>query len=180
MALKWWSVVVDCHDHRAQAKWWADVLDWHVVFEADDEAVIVPKHVTGIPKSEEEWRRLDPALVFVPVPEGKTVKNRLHLDLAPHLSNDRDAMIENLLARGATRVDVGQDQAVNWTCSPIRKATNSVSCPRVAADAGPYGAPQTSQRGLGVSLRVPCREGGRPDGETYRGSCLPRGVAAAT
>ena len=54
-------------------------------------------------------------LVFVPVPEGKTTKNRLHIDLAPHISQDRDAQIEDLLARGATRVDVGQDEDVTWT-----------------------------------------------------------------
>ena len=30
-----------------------------------------------------------PGLVFVPVPEGKTVKNRLHIDLAPFAGDDR-------------------------------------------------------------------------------------------
>ena len=53
---------------------------------------------------------------FVSAPEGKTVKNRLHLDLAPHNTDDRDALIESLLARGATRANVGQDEsAVSWT-----------------------------------------------------------------
>ena len=53
--------------------------------------------------------------MFVPVPEGKAVKNRLHLDLAPHISDDRDSLIESLLARGATRVNIGQDESeVSW------------------------------------------------------------------
>jgi hypothetical protein len=53
--------------------------------------------------------------VFGPVPEGKTVKNRLHLDLAPHTSQDRDAEIASLLERGATLADVGQGDDVTWT-----------------------------------------------------------------
>ena len=28
MALKWYTVVVDCHDPQAQAHWWAEALDW--------------------------------------------------------------------------------------------------------------------------------------------------------
>jgi hypothetical protein len=58
--------------------------------------------------------RVPPGLVFVPVPEGKTVKNRLHLDLAPHTTDDRAAEIERVLALGATRVDVGQTSDVSW------------------------------------------------------------------
>lgn len=61
------------------------------------------------------WMRQAQGLVFVPVPEGKTVKNRLHLDLAPHTSQDRDAEIAALLERGATLAEVGQDDDVTWT-----------------------------------------------------------------
>ena len=43
------------------------------------------------------------------------MKNRLHIDLAPHTSEDRDAEIARLLERGATRVDVGQGSDVSWT-----------------------------------------------------------------
>ncbi len=46
-----------------------------------------------------------PGLLFVPVEEPKTVKNRLHLDFRP---DDRDAEVERLLGLGATRADVGQ------------------------------------------------------------------------
>jgi predicted enzyme related to lactoylglutathione lyase len=44
-------------------------------------------------------------------PEGRTVKNRLHIDLNP---DDRDAEVERLLALGATRADVGQSPEVTW------------------------------------------------------------------
>jgi hypothetical protein len=115
MALKWYTVVIDCQDLHAQARWWADVLDWQLAFEADSEAAIVPKHEQDRPLSAEEWPAVGPGMVFVPVPEGKTIKNRLHIDLAPHITDDRDALIDSLLARGATRVDVGQDESASWT-----------------------------------------------------------------
>jgi catechol 2,3-dioxygenase-like lactoylglutathione lyase family enzyme len=41
-----------------------------------------------------------PGLLFIPVPEGKTVKNRVHLDLEP--STTRDEEVERLLGLGAT------------------------------------------------------------------------------
>jgi predicted enzyme related to lactoylglutathione lyase len=52
-----------------------------------------------------------PGLVFVPVSEGKSVKNRLHIDLAP---DDRDAEVERIIGLGATRADVGQGEDVSW------------------------------------------------------------------
>lgn len=114
MGLRWYSVVVDCRDVAAQARWWAQVLDWQIIYEADDEVVLVPQHASLERLRSTPWQEVPPGLVFVPVPEGKTVKNRLHLDLAPHTSDDRDAEIERLLGLGATRVDVGQSPDVSW------------------------------------------------------------------
>jgi Glyoxalase-like domain len=116
MALKWYTAVIDCQDLHAQARWWAGVLDWQLVYEAYDQAAIAPKHEQDRPLSAEEWPTVGPALVFVPVTEGKIMKNRLHLDLAPHVTDDRAALIDSLLARGATRVNVGQDESkASWT-----------------------------------------------------------------
>jgi len=115
MALRWYSTVVDCRDVAAQGRWWAEALGWKIVYEADDEVVIVPSYVTEELTRETPWDRVGPGLVFVSVPEGKTVKNRLHIDLAPHASDDRDAEIERLLRMGATHVDVGQTADVTWT-----------------------------------------------------------------
>jgi glyoxalase superfamily protein len=114
VALRWYTTLVDCRDHRAQAHWWAEALHWKVVFESDDEAAVIP------PWAEEEstrlpFERVPPGLVFVPVPEPKTGKNRLHLDLAPHVDDDRDAEIARLIDLGARRVDVGQGTDVSWT-----------------------------------------------------------------
>jgi hypothetical protein len=115
MSLRWYSVVIDCHDIGAQARWWAGVLDWQIIYEAGDEVVIVPKHVTQESLRSTPWEQVGPGMVFVPVPEDKTVKNRLHIDLAPHLDDDQGAMVESLIAMGATRADVGQDRdKVSW------------------------------------------------------------------
>ena len=116
MALRWYSVVVDSHDIAAQARWWAEVLDFVIVYEDEHEVAVIPKHLSVDPITDgREWMHQPQGLVFVPVPEGKTVKNRLHIDLAPHTSQDRDAEIARLLEMGATKVDVCQSDDVTWT-----------------------------------------------------------------
>ncbi|CAN5222471.1 VOC family protein [soil metagenome] len=115
MALRWYSVVVDCLDVAAQARWWAEALGWQTIYQAEDEVVLIPGYVTPALADELPWERTPPGLVFVPVTEGKTVKNRLHLDVAPHTTDDRDAEISRLLDLGATRVQVGQSEAASWT-----------------------------------------------------------------
>ena len=115
MALRWYTTVVDCTDVAAQARWWAETLGWRIFYEADDEVVVLPSYLTDESVKSTPWEQAGPGLVFVPVPEGKQVKNRLHIDLAPHISDDRDALIEELLRRGASYGDVGQGEDVGWT-----------------------------------------------------------------
>jgi hypothetical protein len=113
MALRWDSVVVDCADNAGLARWWADVLGWTIVRETLDEVVVVPPH--ALPEGDTApVDRRGPILVFGTVPEGKTVKNRLHLDVAPGAGDDQAAEVERLLAKGATRVDVGQRGDESW------------------------------------------------------------------
>ena len=114
MAVRWYSVVVDCRDPRALAEWWKRVLDWRTVFEEDNEVVIVPAHFMD----ESYFTRVPPqergqGMVFVPVPEGKTVKNRLHIDLAPEAGDDHEAEVQRIVDLGARRIDVGQ-RDVPW------------------------------------------------------------------
>ncbi|GAA3427728.1 hypothetical protein GCM10018953_49110 [Streptosporangium nondiastaticum] len=52
-------------------------------------------------------------LVFVQVPEGKAVKNRLHLDVSPVDAGTEDE-VTRLLGLGATRTDVGQGPDRSW------------------------------------------------------------------
>ena len=102
MASRWYTLVVDCTDIRLVSDFWKQTLDWQVVYESDDEIVIA--------KDESTY----PAIIFGTVPEAKTIKNRLHIDLNP---DDQEAEVERLLGLGATRVEVGQSAAkepVKW------------------------------------------------------------------
>ncbi|WP_342748610.1 VOC family protein [Nonomuraea indica] len=58
-------------------------------------------------------RQMPPTLLFVRVPEGKTVKNRLHLDVSP-IDGSTDAEVARLLGLGAVKVDVGQGPGRSW------------------------------------------------------------------
>jgi catechol 2,3-dioxygenase-like lactoylglutathione lyase family enzyme len=114
MSIRWYSVVVDCADVAAQSRWWAEILGWRIGYQADDEVVVVPPHVLDQTRSIPLAER-GPGLVFVPVPEGKAVKNRLHIDLAPPADGDQAAEVRRLRALGARLADVGQDpEAVSW------------------------------------------------------------------
>lgn len=99
MTLEWEQVIVDAADPEALGRWWTEALGWVVVNDAADEFEIRP-----------EKDRL-PGLLFVPAPEPKTIKNRLHLDFRPE---DRDAEVTRLLALGARHADIGQTGAESW------------------------------------------------------------------
>ncbi len=95
MSLEWEQTNVDAHDPEGLGRWWQRALGWVVVNDQPDEFEIRPA-----------LDRL-PGLLFVPVPETKSVKNRLHLDFRP---DDQEREVERLLALGARRVDVGQGE----------------------------------------------------------------------
>ncbi|MCW2495949.1 VOC family protein [Jatrophihabitans sp.] len=113
MSIRWYAMVIDCRDVAAQSSWWAQALGWVKEYEDEDEIVLVPPHAltkgASIPVEER-----GPGLVFLTVPEGKTVKNRLHLDLAPRAGDDQAAEVDRLVALGATRADIGQGDANTW------------------------------------------------------------------
>ncbi|WP_072312724.1 VOC family protein [Agrococcus sp. Marseille-P2731] len=114
MALRWYSNVIETTDVSRLARWWAAALDWEVMYEAADEVVIVPKWAREL-SAKLEFHQVPPGLVFVRVDHQKQTKNRIHMDLAPHTSDDRDAEIARLESLGATRIDVGQGPDVSWT-----------------------------------------------------------------
>jgi hypothetical protein len=114
MSIRWYAVVVDCRDVAAQSRWWAGALDWRVAYEAANEVVLVPPYTLEPTRVIAPMER-GPGLIFVPVPEGKAVKNRLHIDLAPSPETGQEAEVRRLEALGATRADVGQDpDKVSW------------------------------------------------------------------
>ncbi|MDQ0736820.1 VOC family protein [Arthrobacter agilis] len=113
MTLRWYSTVIESSDHRALARWWSDALGWEVMFEDDEEAVVVPPWAREL-EPRLSFEQVPPGLVFVAVEHEKQGKNRLHLDFAPHSTDDRDAEIERLVTLGARRIDVGQGPDVSW------------------------------------------------------------------
>jgi predicted enzyme related to lactoylglutathione lyase len=97
------EIIIDASDPRRLARFWGEVLGWPVI---DDDRGLSWISATGDYTAR-------PMIVFVPVPEAKTVKNRVHLDVNPS-GNEQTVELERLLALGATRVDVGQSDAVPW------------------------------------------------------------------
>jgi hypothetical protein len=98
---KFTELVIDCAEPRRIANWWAQVLGYSVTDE-NDEVV----EISGGPG-------VLPTLVFGKVPEGKSVKNRLHIDLNASAGSTQEAELERLLALGARHADVGQ-RDVSW------------------------------------------------------------------
>jgi len=97
MASRFTELIVDSADPQRLAAFWAAVLGWQVTV-SDDEGV----EIAGPPGS-------GPSLVFVPVPEAKTIKNRLHIDVNP-VGCDQAQEVERLIGLGARRVDIGQGE----------------------------------------------------------------------
>jgi hypothetical protein len=112
MALRFEQIVVDSENPKALADWWREALGWQLTYQSEEgeeaEYEIAPDADTH------------PSLLFLAVPEKKTVKNRLHLDFVPEgpegPEGGPDAQateVARLEALGATRVDVGQTD-VSW------------------------------------------------------------------
>ncbi len=86
---------VDCGNAFRLSEWWKTVLDYVDVEDDPNE----PGHEECMILSRDGSHRL----LFIEVPEGKTVKNRLHLDLEP-VEGRRDDELARLLALGAVEV----------------------------------------------------------------------------
>jgi hypothetical protein len=97
MASRFTELVIDCADPERVAGFWADVLGYEVTERGPQGEV----ELSGTPG--------DVKLVFVPVPEPKTLKNRVHIDVNP-VGIDQAQELQRLLALGAREVDVGQGQ----------------------------------------------------------------------
>ncbi|MGH3662715.1 MAG: VOC family protein [Micromonosporaceae bacterium] len=112
MASKFTELAIDCADPGGLARFWCSVLGYEVQDENDGFVTIGP------PVGTEAKRHLGPVaptLTFAPVPEGKTVKNRLHLDLNP-TDREQDDEVRRLLDLGARHADVGQTGEESWVC----------------------------------------------------------------
>ena len=112
------QIAVDCARPHELADWWAEALGWQV--EPQDEAFIRRMVAEGHASDEQtvehrgalRWRSATalrspdpgrPRMLFQAVPEAKTVKNRLHLDV--HVGPDqREAEVVRLVGLGATEL----------------------------------------------------------------------------
>jgi hypothetical protein len=92
-----YELAVDCADAPAMARWWADVLGARWEHDAEHGWASV-EEIPGAPFD---------SLVFAPVPEPKTLKNRIHWDV-----DARD--IAALTTRGATVLREPDDD-IGWT-----------------------------------------------------------------
>ncbi len=97
MACRFTELCIDAYDPATLGRWWAEVLGYEVSDEEDDVV-----ELTGPPGS-------GPTILFIKVPEGKTVKNRIHLDVNA-TDREQEAELERLLGLGARHADVGQGE----------------------------------------------------------------------
>ncbi|MEV0173257.1 VOC family protein [Streptomyces sp. NPDC050803] len=121
MTSRFTELVVDCHDPERLAAFWCEVLDFKVIDRSKDKVEIG----SWVPTVEDvRARQMPPALLFVQVPEGKTVKkNRLHLDVSP-IDSSTEEEVARLLGLGATNTDVGQGPDRNWVVMADPNASN--------------------------------------------------------
>jgi hypothetical protein len=122
------QVTIDCSAPHELADWWAETLGWTV--EPSDEAFIRRMIEAGHAAEEDTTTHRGvlvwkvgaainapapgrPRVLFQQVPEGKTVKNRVHLDLRPG-EEDPAAVVDRLVARGATELWRGSQGPHTW------------------------------------------------------------------
>jgi len=99
MTAKVRGIVMDAKDERKLAEWWCEVLGYRMKLGTAHE--MKGKWLGSIEDPEGEG----PRIWFMPVPEAKTVKNRMHIDVL--------ADVEEILALGATVVTASTKEN-NW------------------------------------------------------------------
>ena len=102
MSISLGNITFDCDDPQKTAAFWAAALDREIDEGASPFFVSIG---VGEPDRLPNW-------FFIKVPEAKTVKNRMHLDL---FTNDRDADVERLVDLGATHVEDKNEWGHSWS-----------------------------------------------------------------
>lgn len=96
------EIVIDCNEPGLLARFWSEVLGYEVCEIYPDEASI------------DDPEGLGPGIFFQKVPESKSGKNRVHIDLTVP-EDEFDAALARLETLGAVQVDVGQGPYRAWT-----------------------------------------------------------------
>lgn len=103
MASRIMSVTFDCSNALELAGFWSQVVDRPV----GDGPPESSEFFASIPPGDDG----SPMMMFIQVPEGKTAKNRAHLDLA---TADRAAEVARLVDLGATHLYDKDEWGVSW------------------------------------------------------------------
>lgn len=98
------AITFDCGNALELSAFWSGVLGIDVDAGNDESGAFFQS--IGMKGS------MTPAMMFIQVPEGKSAKNRMHLDLA---TPDMAAEVERLVALGGTVVHEKNEHNVNWT-----------------------------------------------------------------
>jgi hypothetical protein len=125
------QVTQDSSDPHTLADWWAETLEWEV--EPSDEPFIRRMIAEGYASDSDTkihrgtlvWKegqairhpdglKRAPRLLFQLVPEAKTVKNRMHLDVRIGVDDDVEAAVGKLTARGAKYLHEGRQGPHTW------------------------------------------------------------------
>jgi hypothetical protein len=105
MASRASNFCIDAHDPYAQTLWWDQVLD---DFHVDESWEMKPDdEECGLTGPDDRY------LLFLRVPEEKTVKNRMHICLRP-TDRSRDEEVERILGLGATMFDDRRNGDKGW------------------------------------------------------------------
>jgi hypothetical protein len=110
VASKFTELAIDCADPGGLARFWCSVLGYEVQDE-DEEIVMIGS--PQVPEGKNRRGPVPPTLTFARVPEGKTIKNRLHIDVNP-TDRDQDKEVRRLLDLGARHAEVGQTGEEDW------------------------------------------------------------------
>ncbi len=94
-------VTFDCSDPRRLSTFWSEVTGYPAVRQEEDFAALAAPDERGVR-----------GLLFWRVPEPKTAKSRMHVDLA---SKDPDEEIDRLIGLGAQRVEHRKGNGASWT-----------------------------------------------------------------
>jgi predicted enzyme related to lactoylglutathione lyase len=118
MASKIGDVVIDCADPTRLAEFWKAVLGWQPVHQSKEVIVMADPSDSG------------PMLVLLRVPEAKTVKNRVHIDVNP-VGCTVEEEVERLVGLGARRIDIGQGEQP-WVVMADPEGNEFCVCPGMA------------------------------------------------
>lgn len=106
MALSITHITIDCENASALATFWSAALDRPI----DPGQPEPSEHFASIGRTDPDPGV--PAMLFLKVPEGKSVKNRVHLDLD---TDDREGEVTRLVDLGATVVAEKDEWGTRWT-----------------------------------------------------------------